>query len=156
MAVCAQVWEFDAVAPGYLSNSIPDGNPGTICLNSNGCTQDLIYYQCVTSGGTCCGPDCYQGLQFVLNADGTLTCPLPGLAGLCVAANADHSSLGFATCAPSAPEQQWEYSAASGALKNAGAAACLTSSLTPPMFYVQMCARVTGAGVAGLNDLFLV
>ena len=140
---CWQVWQFGAVAAEYLSNTVPDASPTTICLNMDGCLTDLIYYECVTSGGTCCGADCYQNLQFTLNADGTLTCPLPSLAGQCVAANADHSSLSMAPCAASSPSQQWSYNSTSGALANVGAGACLTSPLKPPPAYVQ----VRGASV---------
>jgi hypothetical protein len=133
-----QVWEFGAVAPGYLSNAVHGDAGSPICLNSDGCTTDLIYYACVTSGGTCCGPECYQGLQFSLAANGSLTCPLPNLAGLCVgAAGGSGPGLAMAACGPD-PGQQWAFNASSGQLRNVGAGTCLQSPLTPPRSYVQV------------------
>ena len=44
------MWEFGAVAPGYLSNAIPGDAGSPTCLNSDGCTTQLIYYDCLTSG----------------------------------------------------------------------------------------------------------
>ena len=50
LSSCVKVWEFGVVAPGYLSNAIPGDAGSPTCLNSDGCTTQLIYYDCVTSG----------------------------------------------------------------------------------------------------------
>ena len=105
-----------------------------------------MHFRCKTSlwsrvgpvaGGTCCGADCYEGLQFSLNPNGSLTCPLANLAGLCVASAATGPGLVFMPCGAGAA-QQWTYNASTGALRNVGSSACLQSPLVPPQFYVQV------------------
>ncbi len=61
----------------YLTNVASN-----LCLNSDDCGTELIAFTCVTSGGTCCGADCYDNLVFALQADGSLT--TPSQPGMCV------------------------------------------------------------------------
>jgi hypothetical protein len=56
--------------PRYLSNVAT-----TLCLNVDDCGEEIIAFTCVTSGGTCCGATCYDGLVFALQADGSLSSP---------------------------------------------------------------------------------
>ena len=138
----AQVWAFDSPYPKYVANSV-DGE--SICLNLYGCTARLIYYQC-------CAPPCgcseSAGFDFALNADGTLTAAL--LPGLCAALLADNATVSMVACAPGSPAQQWS-GLPTRQLRNAASGQCLTSSLTPSVPYVQVCARVTGySGFDGL------
>ncbi len=57
-------------APGYLSNAATE-----LCMNVDDCGTEIIAFTCVTTGGTCCGASCYEGLQFVLEVDGSLRTP---------------------------------------------------------------------------------
>ncbi len=128
-----QQWSFNSPAQGYLSNSPAHQQP--MCLNSDGCGSSLIYYQCVTSGGTCCGATCYAGLQFSLNANGSLTTPLNGQ---CVSV-APAGNITLAPCG-SVGNQSWSYSSSSKQLQLQGSNLCLTApvSLTT---YVSVCGR---------------
>lgn len=146
----AQAWVFGSPATGYLSNSVAGGS--SVCVNSDGCESHLIYYECLTSGGTCCGLDCYEGLQFELNPNGSLTTPL--LPGMCATAAEGALTVDLASCGPGAtppPLQAWAYNTTSGQLRVAGLPGmCLTSNLVPAVPYVQLCTRVTGySGFAG-------
>ncbi len=133
----AQIWQFNVTGAGYLSNSLPSGD--SVCLNSDGCGDTLIYYECVTSGGTCCGSDCYEGLQFEVR-DGLLTTPL--LPGMCATVQSDGSSVQLDTCAAGNSNQQWVYTPATGVLLSVGTNKCLTSSLAPPRQYIMLCSRI--------------
>lgn len=145
-AALNQVWALDSPANGYISNTIPGDNESPLCLNVLACNSQLIYYACVTSGGTCCGPDCYAGLQFTLDpTTGALSSSLPSLAGQCVTAGGGGGgSVAMAPCAPGAPAQQWVHNASTGVLQSVGSGWCLQSPLAPPQTYVQVCARITG------------
>jgi hypothetical protein len=94
-----QIWQLDSPAPGYLSSG---KGPAQTCLNILACDSNVIYYDCVTSGGTCCGADCYANLQWSFNANGTVTSPLDGA---CLTATANES-LVMAPCG-SAANQSW-------------------------------------------------
>jgi len=123
-------WAFSAVAPGYLSTAAPA--PLT-CLNVPGCDagQDLIYWDCVTTGCSCGCPH-FTNLQFALGAGGALTTPTAP--GDCVTLLAS-GALALRPCAGGAG-QAWAHNASSGALWVAapagGGAACLTAPPPPP------------------------
>jgi len=136
-----QVWSFGKVAEGYMS-----GGNGE-CLNAYGCGRDAVFWQCVTSGGSCCGAECYDGLRFTLAATGQVVCALPAVGCLTAVAG---GGLTFAACAPTAAaaaaaNQTFDFDAASGALALAGGAGlCLSQSPPPPppVPYAQVCARI--------------
>ena len=116
----AQTWTFvtSGAAAGYLQ-------AGTgLCADADDCSAPLIAFDCVTTGGTCCGAACYDGLKFALRGDGALT--TAGASGACVTAQGAGAQALLAPCAtPLAPTQVWAHDAASGALTNGGA--CLTA-----------------------------
>lgn len=106
-ATPAQAWTFDAPAKGYLENTLFSNQ----CLNLNGCGADVITYDCVTTGGTCCGAQCYKNLQWTLDqSTGALT---SWLNDQCVSVAGDMSlttescATGTTSALPSA--QKWSY-----------------------------------------------
>jgi hypothetical protein len=134
--VAQQVWRFDTPAAGYLSN---DGPAGAQCLNVWGCGTGVAYYACVTTGGTCCGANCYTNLQWALNAAGQL---VSALNGDCVTVQAGTGALVVAACgAPAPAAQTWVYNATSGQLRLAGTGMCLSTPV--PLAYVQLCGRIS-------------
>ena len=127
-----QTWEFNAIAPGYLSNAPPASPPA--CLNVPGCdaSEALIYWDCVTTGCQC-GCPTFTNLQFSWEkTTGALTTPMQ--AGLCVTLLGS-GALALKPCA-SGPGQVWGYSSVNGTLfvspPSGGAALCLTSPAPPP------------------------
>eukprot|EP00043_Microstomoeca_roanoka_P012630 m.122529 g.122529 ORF g.122529 m.122529 type:complete len:235 (+) comp15548_c0_seq6:1185-1889(+) len=83
-----QVWQFGSPASEYIFNAQTN-----LCLNVDDCGTDLIYYSCVTTGGTCCGTNCYKNMQFTFT-NGSLQTPL--LPGYC----ADVSTAGTINLVP--------------------------------------------------------
>jgi hypothetical protein len=129
----AQAFFFGTPASGYLSNTV---GFNTQCVNVDGCASDLIFYQCVTTGGTCCGADCYENLQWSINANGQL---VSALNGQC--ATSSGATLNIAPCVTGAPSQTWTYNSTTGQLRLPASNMCLS---TPPRrSYVSVCARVT-------------
>ena len=114
----AQHWLWDTPAVGFLSSA---PSPGT-CLNMDDCGTDVIYYPCVTSGGTCCGSTCYGNEQFALSGAGALT---TALSGNCIEVSG--ATLAAVACSPGVPAQTWSYDTSTLQLRNAGAGACLTT-----------------------------
>ena len=107
-----QQWVWDVPARGYLQNA-----RSYECLNVFGCQSEIIQYACVTQGGTCCGPACYGGLQFVLDAaTGHLQSRLSN--ATCVTVQPD-ASLQLAACQAGSSAQQFRYDAASHQLRSA-------------------------------------
>eukprot|EP00730_Choanoeca_flexa_P002655 TRINITY_DN11122_c0_g1_i1.p1 TRINITY_DN11122_c0_g1~~TRINITY_DN11122_c0_g1_i1.p1 ORF type:complete len:493 (+),score=81.50 TRINITY_DN11122_c0_g1_i1:160-1479(+) len=72
-----QQWNNDTPSDGYWRNSATNR-----CLNVNDCGSAIIAFDCITTGGTCCGSDCYDNLKFQLLGNGTLT--TPSQPGMCV------------------------------------------------------------------------
>eukprot|EP00698_Gefionella_okellyi_P021063 TRINITY_DN6714_c0_g1_i1.p1 TRINITY_DN6714_c0_g1~~TRINITY_DN6714_c0_g1_i1.p1 ORF type:complete len:541 (-),score=92.99 TRINITY_DN6714_c0_g1_i1:227-1828(-) len=72
-----QQWQWNVTSQGFVTN-VNDKQ----CINADDCGDQLIMYDCVTSGGTCMGPRDYSNEQFYLSADGTLRSAMPG--DLCV------------------------------------------------------------------------
>lgn len=116
----AQVWTF--VASGATAGYLQAGTG--LCADADDCGAPLIAYECVTSGGTCCGASCYDGLKFSLRGDGALT--TPGSPGACVTAQGAGVQVQLTPCkTPLALTQVWVHDAASGELTNGGT--CLTA-----------------------------
>jgi hypothetical protein len=120
----AQTWAFDVPAPGFLAA----GNGSlSMCANVDDCGSALISFDCVTTGGTCCGPACYNNEIFSLNAaDGTLRSAMA--ANMCVTSSGLGQQAVIAPCT-GASNQKLAYDAATGAISNAGS--CLTSGGSP-------------------------
>jgi len=135
-----QRWDQNTPAAGYLSNTV---NGVQQCLNVDGCQSDVILWQCVTTGGTCCGATCYNNLQWSMSnagGEGTVTTPLNGE---CLTANASAGTLAIAPCTGSNPAQAWSYNASTHQLQQGGA--CLSSP--PARVYTQLCVRVANDNV---------
>lgn len=115
-----QQWKWNISAPGYLTNV------GTqLCANVGDCGSELIAYTCVTTGGTCLGPNDYDGLVFQLAADGTLR--TPGSPGQCIQHMGAGVQLSLQPCAPGNAAQQWAYNQTSLALYQPGSSSgCIT------------------------------
>jgi hypothetical protein len=148
LAPCApgdplQVWAPNAPAGGYLSNAA-----AVQCLASLGCKSALVYWECVTTGGTCCGAACYKNLQWALppagGAAGQVVSTLPG-GGCAAAAAGAGGALALAPCVPPsdarAANQSWTLSAG-GALELEGTGFCL-SAPAPPAPYASVCGSIT-------------
>jgi hypothetical protein len=101
----AQQWVADAPATGYLQN------PGSsMCLNTDDCGGNVIMFQCLTTGGTCCGAACLDVLKFSVNANGTLT--TPSQQGNCARDSGSGTQLTLEACAPgSAAQLGWALNA---------------------------------------------
>lgn len=146
-----QQWLFNVSGREYVSNA---GSPRGECLNVYGCKDTVVLWQCVTSGGTCCGPDCYQGLQWRLDAtSGNLRTALPDAACVTASAASEKASLVMAPCAsPATALQVWRYNAATGLLQLGDTGMCLAQAAPPPPPppYAQVCGRV--GPVNGFSD----
>lgn len=140
-----QQWAWDTAAAGYVSGANGE------CLNVYGCREDLVYWSCVTSGGTCCGAACYKGLQWARPdaATGALVSALPG--ALCATASAPPSPASRLTLAPcvGGAGQRWAYNgsgAEAGLLELQGTGLCLSQPRPAPQEprYARLCARING------------
>ena len=71
-----QRWMWDVPSTGYLRNNPSSANSSVDdpiqCLNAYGCAREAAFYACVTSGGSCCGNTCYDGLKWTLTSSGQL------------------------------------------------------------------------------------
>lgn len=143
-----QKWVWNATGEGYLSNAPDLPSTSEQCLNVYGCGTNIVYWSCVTSGGTCCGPNCYKNLQWTLEPSGALASWLSD--SLCATANADGlGGITLAACNPGSPAstQQWSWDAATGLVRHRASGLCLAQPIPPkPRSYVQVCGRVTVAG----------
>jgi len=144
-----QIWHWNITGQGYLSN---DPSPGSAaygygsqyqqCLNVYGCGHEMVFWSCVTNGGTCCGPNCYKNLQWTLDSvTGALSTWM--VQGGCVAADSNGKSITLANCStPVPPSQTWSYDSTTGLVKHIGSGLCLSQPPPPvPRSYVQVCAR---------------
>lgn len=119
-AVTTQQWVYNTPAAGYYQNTA-----STMCMNLDDCGSDIIAFQCVTSGGTCCGPDCYQNLQWQLSeVDGSLTSPL--VPGQCVTADGQGAQVSLMPCIAGSPGQTWSYDEPTQMMQLADGGGCLT------------------------------
>ena len=130
-----QAWDLGAVSPGFLSlrNS-------TTCANVDDCGSALIAFECVTTGGTCCGATCYNNEIFTLNSEGAGGGLLPWLRARPAFIVDGRCSRVFAL--PLAPSR----AAADGTLRSAmGANLCVTSGGLGAQASLSQC---TGASSA--------
>lgn len=150
----AQVWTLDSPSKGYLSNA-PKGAPSQQCFNVYGCDTKLVYWSCVTQGGSCCGADCYDGLVWSFQGN-HLVSALPG--GHCATVAAPFSPTSALTLAPcmgaSAANQSWVYSSTTGLLELAGSGLCLSQlpPPPPPVPYSKLCGRLSKFNGFDLRD----
>lgn len=115
----AQVWQWNVSAPGFLSNPA-----SASCLDVNDCGTQLIAYPCVTSGGTCAGPNSYANEEFSLSAsDGTLRSALAP--SQCVTGGGEGSDLELETCT-GLPAQKFAYDAPTSTVRSSDGALCMT------------------------------
>ena len=137
-----QKWSLGVPAAGYLSAVTAAGSP--MCLNVDGCGSTVITYTCITTGGTCCGANCYENLQWAYApGTGALTSPLNGQ---CLTWGAVKGAF-TAPCSGSTPNQPWGYAPGGGQqqLVLGGGAGGLCLSLVPvppPAVYAQVCGRI--------------
>jgi hypothetical protein len=115
----AQQWVWNTTAPGFVTN-VASG----MCMNSDDCGPGLIVFDCVTTGGTCCGSDCYDNEVFALESDGTLRSPL--FPGQCATSYGGNGQLAFAPCVPGLASQAWTYSTSAQTIADA-AGNCVTA-----------------------------
>ena len=123
-----QSWVWGAPAAGYVSNAA-----ASQCLNVYGCQDSVVYWSCVTSGGTCCGPDCYTNLQWALSGAGQLVTADTG--GGCVTASGDAAAPSFTItrCGPPGQANQtWTQHTSSGLLELGTTGQCLAAPAPPP------------------------
>jgi len=110
-----QKWEVDKVMSGFISQQ------GT-CLNVDNCGSDLIYFPCVTTGGTCCGKTCYKNEQFHFDTETRQLASLIRSSKECVQVN-NVGGMVLAPCSNSltvSPDQIWDYNNQTKQLKNQG------------------------------------
>lgn len=136
-----QRWAQNSPASGYLSNTV---NGLQQCLNVDGCQSDVILWQCVTTGGTCCGATCYNNLQWSVSGAGTSGPVTTPLNGECLTADATAGTLTTAPCSASSAAQTWLYNATTQQLQLQGGE-CLSSP--PARVYTQLCVRVANDNV---------
>lgn len=134
-----QRWARDTPAKGYLSNTSP-GN-GQQCLNAYGCGHKAVFWSCVTTGGSCCGADCYDGLIFALLPGGQVSSALADVG--CLTATAA-GGLTFDACGSGAAppsNQTFDFDAATGLVELRGRDLCLSQPPALPP-YAQVCTRI--------------
>jgi galactosylceramidase len=142
-----QKWILDAVATGYVSNT--DSSGSQQCLNAYGCGREAVYWSCVTTGGTCCGAECYDGLIFTINKETNQIISKLSSVGCLTAetSSGNGKSLTFSTCASanSVPSNQtFLYNSISGHIELSTTGLCLSQPPPPPppTRYAQVCTRI--------------
>jgi hypothetical protein len=118
--VSAQQWDYNVVAPGFVSSVKTSGQ----CLNIDDCGTDIILFDCVTTGGTCCGDACYDNQVFTFTSSQTMESPLSP--GLCVTGTGADSPLSLSPCVPSLPSQTFVYNNVSKTIMNPATSLCVT------------------------------
>ena len=133
-----QRWVWNTPANGYLSNSA-----ASQCLNVYGCQVEVVYWSCVTSGGTCCGADCYNNLMWTLSSEGQLV--TADTNGGCVTVSGGASpTLVISPCSsPVQANQTWAMHNVTGLLEFNNAGLCLVAPKPsppppPPTPYTQV------------------
>jgi len=111
----SQSWKWNVTAPFFLTNM-----PSKLCANVDDCGTDLIAFPCVTSGGTCAGPNSYANEQFHMMSSGQIK---SALNGYCLTQRGLGYQVVIGPCYPT-PSQVWNYDAANGSLQSGGG--CLT------------------------------
>lgn len=118
--VTPQQWQWNVSAPMYVSN------PSTsTCMNQDDCGSDVIVFDCVTSGGTCTGPNSYTNLQYYLAGDGTMR---SAMNNQCITAAGTGNQVNVMPCTGLA-NQQFAYDPTAQTIKNGDL--CLTAGGAP-------------------------
>ncbi len=123
-----QLWEWDAPGKGYVSNEA-----ASQCLNVYGCQDEVVYWSCLVSGGTCCGPTCYDNLMWMLSANGQLV--TSDVHGGCVTVPAGSApNIVITPCgSPLQANQTWTKHGEIGLLEFGNSGSCLVAPApTPP------------------------
>lgn len=105
-----QQWTWNDPMSQFLSNSASKS-----CLNLSDCGEALIYYACVTSGGTCAGPNSYTNEQWKLTPQGQL---ISAYNGQCSTVQPDMTVETDPCINPPAINQTFTYDPATKMLKN--------------------------------------
>ncbi|XP_065846502.1 probable alpha-galactosidase isoform X3 [Oscarella lobularis] len=114
----AHKWIWNTPKTGFVKN-VASGK----CLNVDNCGSDIIYYECVSTGGTCCGKDCYKNESWLFYLNGQM---LSDLNHKCVTAHSD-GTISLETCiGDNTPSQTWAYDQNSQQLTHNGM--CLDGS----------------------------
>jgi len=111
----SQTWKWNVSAPFFITNTETN-----LCANVDNCGTKLIGYHCVTTGGTCAGPNSYANEQFYTHRDGTLR---SGILNHCVTQNGVGSATLIAPCTGAA-NQKWTFDSSTGKFMSGGG--CLT------------------------------
>jgi len=111
----AQQWTWNDPMVNFVHNKDAE-----FCLNIDNCGTGVIYYPCVTTGGTCAGPNSYANEQFEINAQNQL---ISLLNNKCVTVQPT-GSISLDNCVPNNAGQKWSYQANTLALIQDGR--CLT------------------------------
>jgi hypothetical protein len=107
----SQQWQWNVTAPGFVTNTASG-----LCMNIDDCTSDVILYECVTSGGTCCGAECYNNEIFTVDAiDASLRSALDP--SQCVTSSGSGSAVSLQACVGST-SQQWTYESTTQTIQN--------------------------------------
>jgi alpha-galactosidase len=96
----SQQWEWNLLMSGLLSSDDPKW-----CLNVDNCGTNVIYFDCVTTGGTCCGSDCYKNEQWSLTNSGQL---MSLLTNSCATVGSDNT-ISLQRCDSNSESQTWSY-----------------------------------------------
>jgi len=112
-----QIWKWNESAPFFLTNPVTSD-----CANLDDCGNNLIGYPCVTTGGTCMGPNDYSNEEFYMETDGTFRTKMNGY---CVTHYGLGSSTSVSPCSAS-PTQKWAYDSTTGHITSLSGTGCLT------------------------------
>ena len=138
----AQKWAWNVTAPGYLSVA----GSGGLCANTDDCGYDIIMFDCITTGGTCCGTGCFDNLKWFLPGDGTLrSTEYPTM---CVTSQGVGSQVSLTACSAGIEAQQWVWSPAAQTLSQRSGSMCLDGSGSSRWGGV-VCAEGEGGGRGG-------
>jgi hypothetical protein len=121
LAVTPQTFIFNTPQPGYLAN------PATnMCWNVDDCGAEVIAFACVTTGGTCCGADCYDTMTWQLSPNGDGTIRSTSQPDNCVTSTGPDSQISLQACVPGLASQQWTYDNTTQSVRDKSGDSCLT------------------------------
>jgi len=151
VAACSMAQQWTLFESGAKAGYI--GTSGNVCLNVDNCGTSVIGYECLTAGGTCCGPSCYKNLQWhIKGADASSASIVSGLDEYCLTPGQD-GTITLAPCDGSA-QQLWDASAlaggASGPIKWLGSPGGACLSLDAPSTTTNIWGRRLANGDAAV------
>jgi len=111
----SQQWKYNSPAASFLTNVASNQ-----CINVDDCGNDLILFDCVTTGGTCAGPSSYANEEFTFSGGAMQS----AMGNLCVTNGGDGQQTMLAPCGVKG--QTWSYIAARQTIED-GAGNCLTA-----------------------------